>query len=437
MEAYDHYSSEGTPWGLSFPNHWQRSKLGRITSKIGSGATPKGGKTVYLDSGKVALIRSLNVHDEGFRYEDLAFIDDEAAAQLNSVSVLDNDVLLNITGASILRTTLAPRDVLPARVNQHVSILRPTDDVNPGYLHAWLASPQMHRYMYSQSVGSTREAITKAQLQGFPIMLPLKPEQDAIVAFLDAKTAEIDGVVEGLVRQRELLERYKRELIAHTVTKGLDPEAPMKESGLQWIGEIPEAWQIQTLSNMTDENKTKNKDLSESNLLSLSYGSIIRKDINLVFGLLPASFDAYQIVNPGYVVLRMTDLQNDKRSLRSGYVSERGIITGAYIGLIPRAQIDPRLLGWMMRAYDLKKIFYGLGSGVRQSLNYSELRKLPTLLPPLREQEEIADYLDSKTAEIDGLITDLDRQVELLGKYRKQVINDVVTGKVRVSEEAA
>lgn len=89
-----------------------------------------------------------------------------------------------------------------------------------------------------------------------------------------------------------------------------------------------------------------------------------------------------------------------------------------------------------MRAYDLKKMFYGLGSGVRQSLNYSELRKLPTLLPPLREQEAIAAHLDTKTAEIDGLIGDIDRQIELLGRYRKQVINDVVTGKVRVSEEA-
>ncbi|WP_084168413.1 restriction endonuclease subunit S [Corynebacterium atypicum] len=322
----------------------------------------------------------------------------------------------------------------PAYASEHALIASISGLVLPRYLYYLLI--QMNLNQYSQA--AAQPGISASVIEKVRISIPSHIEvQERMAAFLDAKTAEIDVVVEKLRRQRELLERYKRELIAHTVTKGLDPEAPMKESGLQWIGEIPEAWQIQTLSNMTDENKTKNKDLSESNLLSLSYGSIIRKDINLAFGLLSASFDTYQIVNPGYVVLRMTDLQNDKRSLRSGYVSERGIITGAYIGLIPGAQIDPRFLGWMMRAYDLKKIFYGLGSGVRQSLNYSELRKLPTLLPPLREQEEIADFLDSKTAEIDGLIGDIDRQMELLGAYRKQVINDVVTGKVRVSEEAA
>lgn len=435
MEQYSAYTNEGTPWGLQFPAHWTRAKLGRVTSKIGSGATPKGGKTVYLDAGKTSLIRSLNVYDEGFRHTDLAYIDDESARQLDSVSVCDGDVLLNITGASILRSVIAPPDVLPARVNQHVSILRPTREVSAGYLHAWLISPQMRRYMYSQSVGSTREAITKSQLQSFPIMLPPTIEQDAIVSYLDSKTAEIDGVVGRLRRQRELLERYKRELIAHTVTRGLNPDAPMKDRGLEWLGEIPEHWQIQTLSNMTDENKTKNKDLAERNLLSLSYGQIIRKDIDLAFGLLPASFDSYQIIEPGYVVLRMTDLQNDKRSLRSGYVQERGIITSAYVSLIPRPQVSSGFLAWLLRTYDLKKVFYSLGSGVRQSLNYSELRTLPTLLPPLDEQQAIAAYLDEKTAEIDDLVADLDRQVELLQKYRKQLINDVVTGKVRVCEE--
>lgn len=436
MGNYEHYSSDGTPWGLSFPSHWQQSKLRHITSKIGSGATPKGGKSVYLDNGTVALIRSLNVHDEGFRYENLAFIDDEAAAQLNFVSVRANDVLLNITGASILRTTLAPKDVLPARVNQHVSILRTTDDCNPGYLRAWLASPQMHRYMYSQSVGSTREAITKAQLQGFPIMLPPKSEQDAIVAFLNTKTAEINGLIDKMAREVELLERYRRELIARTVTRGLDPDVPMRDSGIDWIAEVPATWKTTSILVVTDENKAKNSDLSEKNLLSLSYGRIVRKDIDLAFGLLPTSFDSYQIVEPGYVVLRMTDLQNDKRSLRSGLANERGIITSAYIGLKVRGPIVSEYFAWLLRFYDLAKVFYSLGGGVRQSASYKEIGKIPILVPPMEEQQKIADFLEEKSAQIDSTIEGINRQIELLGKYRKQVINDAVTGKVRVGGEA-
>lgn len=436
MEAYDHYSSEGTPWGLSFPSHWQRSKLGRITSKIGSGATPKGGKTVYLDSGKVALIRSLNVHDEGFRYEDLAFIDDEAAAQLNSVSVLDNDVLLNITGASILRTTLAPRDVLPARVNQHVSILRPTDDVNPGYLHAWLASPQMHRYMYSQSVGSTREAITKAQLQGFPIMLPLKPEQDAIVAFLDAKTAEIDVVVEKLRRQRELLERYKRELIAHTVTKGLNPESPMKDSEYEFIGTYPADWQNRPLFDICDQVKLDNSELQTNVALQFKNGSIIAKPD---WDDSPQSLDilsGYTLVSPGMIVINGLNLNYDFKTKRIGLVKNSGAITSAYIVISPHRDIESRYLNYLFKSIDAQKALHGMTEGVRKILNWKDIRRLTLPMPNSSQQIAIANYLDTKTAEIDSLIANIDRQVELLGRYRKQVINDVVTGKIRVSEEA-
>ncbi|MCM3907699.1 restriction endonuclease subunit S [Trueperella bernardiae] len=437
MEAYDHYSSEGTPWGLSFPNHWQRSKLGRITSKIGSGATPKGGKTVYLDSGKVALIRSLNVHDEGFRYEDLAFIDDEAAAQLNSVSVLDNDVLLNITGASILRTTLAPRGVLPARVNQHVSILRPTDDVNPGYLHAWLASPQMHRYMYSQSVGSTREAITKAQLQGFPIMLPLKPEQDAIVAFLDAKTAEIDGVVEGLVRQRELLERYKRELIAHTVTKGLDTNAPMKDSGIDWIGKIPNSWHSRSLKSLLTRKSRKGEPSWRVLSVERERGVVDRElegspDNN---NRLPDDLSGYLVVRNGQFVM------NKMKAWQGSYGVSLydGIVSPAYYTFDLASSVDSEFFNWAIRSKAYIPFFGRDSYGIRTDqwdFKVQALRNIPLFVPPVEEQRQIVDYLVQRLKGIDGLITDLDRQVELLRRYRKQVINDVVTGKVRVSEEA-
>ena len=261
-------------------------------------------------------------------------------------------------------------------------------------------------------------------------------EQEKIVEFLESKTAKIDALIEKLSLQVELLERYRRELIAHTVTRGLDPDVPMRDSGIEWIGAIPGKWKTVSLSVITDENRRKNTDLSEKNLLSLSYGEIIRKDIDLPFGLLPASFDGYQVVDSGYIILRMTDLQNDKRSLRTGIAREQGIITGAYIGLVPRGAIVPSYLAWLLRFYDLAKVFYSLGGGVRQSANYKEIGKLPVLLPPIEEQQQIVDYLDQKDDEVNSTIAGINRQIELLGEYRKQVINDAVTGKVRVGEVA-
>lgn len=283
----------------------------------------------------------------------------------------------------------------------------------------------------------TQQNIGMRALERLLVAVPPRREQAFIVKHLDTVTAEIDGVKSKLREQRKHLESYKQQTIAKTVKHGLNNEVPTKNSGIAWIGSVPSHWDIRTLSYLTDENKVKNTDLREKNLLSLSYGRLIRKDIEDAFGLLPASFDGYQIVEDGYIILRMTDLQNDHRSLRTALATERGIITNAYIGLIPRPGVSSRYLAWMLRAIDLQKIFYGLGSGVRQSLNYNELRKLPALLPPLDEQEAIADFIDGKSDEINALIADIDRQVELLDTYRKQLISDVVTGKIRVSEDAS
>ena len=286
------------------------------------------------------------------------------------------------------------------------------------------------------SAKSTVDSIRKPMLNGMPIAFPSVSEQRVITGFIDRKTAEIDRLVGKLEREVELLERYRRELIARTVTRGLDPDVPMRDSGIDWIDMAPAVWKTASISVVTDENRVKNADLSEKNLLSLSYGRIIRKDIDLAFGLLPASFDSYQIVEPGYIVLRMTDLQNDKRSLRSALAKERGIITSAYISLKVRGPILNEYLAWLLRSYDLAKVFYSLGGGVRQSASYKEIGKIPILVPPMEEQQKIADFLEEKSAQIDSTIEGINRQIELLGKYRKQVINDVVTGKVRVGEVA-
>lgn len=166
---------------------WISSNLEKITSKIGSGATPSGGGESYKDEG-ISLVRSLNVYDDGFREEKLARIDDDQADKLSNVTVQSGDVLFNITGASVARCCVVPNSVLPARVNQHVSILRPIDTViSSEFLHYLLISPDTKQALLNvgEEGGSTRQAITKAQLQGFRIVYPPLPEQKRIVSILD------------------------------------------------------------------------------------------------------------------------------------------------------------------------------------------------------------------------------------------------------------
>ena len=202
----------------------------------------------------------------------------------------------------------------------------------------------------------------------------------------------------------------------------------MKESGIEWIGEIPEKWGVVLLSSLFSHHKSKNVGLQETNLLSLSYGRIVRKDITTSEGLLPESFETYNIVDVDDIVFRLTDLQNDKRSLRTGLCKEKGIITSAYTVIRPTtSSTDSRYLQYLYHAYDICKVFYGLGDGVRQGMGFDDLKKIPTLVPALEEQKKIADFLDGKCAEIDELVQTEEKMIEELKAYKQSVITEAVT----------
>lgn len=183
---------------------WEKIELGEICSKIGSGATPKGGKSVYIDSG-VHQIRSQNVRNLQFDYDGLVCITDEAAKKLSGVTVEPDDVLLNITGDSVARVCQVPDEVLPARVNQHVAIVRPDKDkVRPRFLSYYLASPFMQSYMLklANGKGASRNALTKDMIAAFRVPCPSLDTQDSIIDVLSA----YDNLIEKNRRQIALLE---------------------------------------------------------------------------------------------------------------------------------------------------------------------------------------------------------------------------------------
>ena len=207
-----------------------------------------------------------------------------------------------------------------------------------------------------------------------------------------------------------------------------------KDSGIDWIGTVPISWNTYALHQLVGVVKNKNKDLSEDNLLSLSYGKIKRKDINSPDGLLPASFDGYNIVENGDIVLRLTDLQNDHTSLRVGLVKERGIITSAYVTIRPFESIYSEFIYYILHAFDLKKGFYGMGSGVRQGLNYGEIKNLKIVLPPVEEIRKIIKFLDYKTDDIDQLIEKTKKNIEEYKKWKVSVVFYAISKGIRKTE---
>lgn len=203
--------------------------------------------------------------------------------------------------------------------------------------------------------------------------------------------------------------------------------AATKDSGIEWIGAIPATWKTHTLYQLVTQVKNKNSDLQEDNLLSLSYGKIKRRDINSNGGLLPESFNGYNIIEDGDIVLRLTDLQNDHTSLRVGLATERGIITSAYTTLRPIKKETSRYLYYLLHSFDIKKGFYGMGSGVRQGLNYDEVKELRVILPSDAEQAAIVSYLDEQCAKIDTLVADAKSNVAECKSWKSSMIFEAVT----------
>lgn len=194
--------------GYELPKNWREATISDVTNKVGSGATPRGGSSVYTNNG-IPLVRSQNVLDNSFSNAGLAFLSDQSASSLKNVELRANDVLLNITGDSILRCCLLPDVMIGGRVNQHVAIIRASDAVIPLYLQKWLVQDWFKDFMLSHSAGATRKAITKGQILSFPIALPPLPEQRRIAEVLGA----LDDKIESNRKQQYVGEQLLRALI--------------------------------------------------------------------------------------------------------------------------------------------------------------------------------------------------------------------------------
>lgn len=172
---------------------YEIKKLSTLTTKIGSGSTPKGGRASYPSSG-IPLIRSMNVRMRKFHWDGIAFIDKATHDIMSSTQVKPNDVLLNITGASIGRVAYAPPNLVEANVNQHVAIIRPIENLNPQYLMYWLSQPSIQEFINNKQKGATRQGFTKAQIEAFEVPVPLLSDQCHIVAYLDNLQTKVDAL---------------------------------------------------------------------------------------------------------------------------------------------------------------------------------------------------------------------------------------------------
>ena len=417
-----------TPEGA---NGWREVTLGEACKKIGSGATPRGGRDVYLEHGPFALIRSQNVHNDGFHRDGLAFIGEHHAAELEGVEVFEGDVLLNITGDSVARVCQVASDVLPARVNQHVAIIRPSSDsLDAGYLRYHLVSPETQALLLSWAgSGGTRNALTKGMLESLEVPLPPLSEQRAIAHVLGT----LDDKIELNRRMNETLEAMARALFKswfvdfEPVRAKMDgrwrrgeslPGLPAEHYDLfpdrlvgSELGEIPQGWEVKPLGE----------------LIELAYGKALRagdrKD-----GPVPVYgsngqvdwHDASLVAGPGIVV---------------GRKGNPGVVTWAHGDFFPidtTFYIVPREPVW-----GLPFLFFALTGQDLPSVSADSAvpglnRNLASMNKQLAPAQPVVDEFNDCAGAIFSRRHRLELESQTLAEQRDALLPKLVSGEVEV-----
>ena len=417
----------GIEWIGNVPATWERCKIKNVISSIGSGTTPTSSNIDYYNSEDICWIQSGDLYKTSY-ISNTAVSLSAKALHLSALQIYAAPfIVVAMYGASVGNIAISTID---ACSNQACCCIKPDNNNDLKFMYYWLSMCKID--FLSQSIGGGQPNISQSKIKNQFYYRPQLSEQKVIANFLDSKCSEIDAISADIQKEIEILEQYKRSVITEAVTKGLNPDVEMKDSGIEWVGNIPVHWDVRPLYYYFAERKKKNYLGQEQNLLSLSYGKVIRKDINTSEGLLPDSFNGYNIIEPGDIVLRLTDLQNDKRSLRTGLVKEHGIITSAYVTLKAAKEVVPEYFHYLLYAYDVMKVLYNMGNGVRQGLNYCELSKMHIVAPPLDEQKNIAARLDCVCKGIESIIASKKQQLAIIDSYKKYRIYEYVTGKKEV-----
>lgn len=278
---------------------------------------------------------------------------------------------------------------------------------------------------------TTMGFITMGVMNNSYIAFPCLKEQEKIVSFLDSQCSEIDALSADIQKEIEILEQYKRSVITEAVTKGLNPDAEMKDSGIEWVGNIPAHWDAIPIRYLFAECRLKNTLNQEKTALKFTYGTIIKK----------TNFDSdsdeyvantmtnYTVVNPGTIMINGLNLNYDFVSQRVGLVKDRGAITSAYLAIAPGNRVVSEYANYQLKSWDYAKAFHNMGTGVRKTLDFSELGKKYFVTPSIEEQSEIVTFLDSKCKEIESIIESKKQQLTVIDSYKKSLIYEYVTGK--------
>jgi type I restriction enzyme S subunit len=434
---YPAYKDSGVEWLGELPTHWSVAKVKALTSRISSGKTPLGGSETYIDEG-VLFLRSQNVYDDGLRLEDAVFISEATDESMAVSRVQSGDVLLNITGASIGRSCVVPAGFQPANVNQHVCAIRPrSGDVGP-FLSWLFKSHTVKSQIDLAQNGAAREGLNFEQIGNISVPIAPPEEQAELTAFLDRETAKIDALVAEQEQLITLLKEKRQAVISHAVTKGLDPSVPMKDSGVEWLGKVPAHWHMLPLKRVSPA-QTVGIVVNPSTYvcddgLPFIYGGDIADGVVHYEEARRISVD----LSDSQPKTRLS--AGDLVTVRVGAPGVTAVVPPeceggncASVMLIRRGNFNSDWLCFLMNSrvvrYQVEVVQYG---AAQEQFNIAHATEFVLPVPPVDEQNVIAEELMSEVERLEGLGHEAETVIRLLQERRSALISAAVTGQIDV-----
>jgi type I restriction enzyme S subunit len=420
------------------PNNWNTYKLSQVTTKIGSGSTPRGGQEAYKTSG-TSLIRSQNILDFTFSTNGLAFIDDAQASKLNNVTLEEDDVLLNITGDSVARVCQVPKKLLPARVNQHVAIIRANKEkLNSTFLkYSLLETSNKNALLNMASAGATRQAITKSMIEGFELKLPPLQEQQSIASILSA----IDDKIENNLAINKTLEEMAMALYKHWfVDFGPFQNGEFVESEL---GMIPKGWEVKRLDDLIDVvSKGTTPRMKDVAGLEIKIPFLKVKDVNTDGEINTNNIDLIPEEIHLKDLKRSILYENDLLFSIAGTIGRVSIVTKhldnsncnqalAFIRLKDKEKFKSFIYYWLKSDEIQNRIQNSVVQGVQANISLTVLKDLKI---PISSDYGIIEKYSEKVNPILELILQNQEENRLLRTQRDTLLPQLISGAVRLKE---
>lgn len=438
------YKDSGIDWLGKVPSSWKILRVKDITKKIGSGVTPKGGSEVYVDSG-IPFLRSQNVYDDGLRIDDVSYIDEETHQKMKNSQLKPYDILVNITGASIGRTCIVPESLPIANINQHIIYIRTKKSLVP-FVSYYFKTNTLKEYINLIQAGSSKEALNMGQTLSTPIVMPSINEQISIAQYLDTQTQAIDKKVGLLNKKIGYYQELRKSVINETVTKGLATNVSHLKTELGF--NTPEKWLRYRLKDLgllysglsgkggddfnQDDNPNNRSFIPFTNIANNVYLNRDHLGAVVVY-----EGEKQNKVKKGDVFFLMSSEGYEdigKTAVLAEDIEETYLNSFCKGYRVNPLKCDPFFLNYLMLSDYYRQLLILEGKGfTRINLKMEKINDFFVYIPDtLSAQEEIVKFLDTKLNKIAKIIENIQSQITTLKELRKTLINDVVTGKIKV-----